>query len=235
MSQLKLGFSMQNEITEYYNQVADSYDRQRFGNSYGQTLHWEEKRILSKYLTPLKNARILDAGCGTGRFTNFATDAIDPAINMLEIARVKCPQCTFYQAEANHIPLADESLDALFAVHLFMHLDIGSIQSIFNETYRKLKPGGLFIFDIPSELRRSISQTEFKTWHCATSLSQKKVTALCGNGWKVKAVYGLSFFPLHRLPAPFRLVAFFIDILLSASPLKFLASFNFYILTKAPK
>jgi hypothetical protein len=36
------------KIIEYYNQLASEYDENRFGNSYGQFIDFQERRILNK-------------------------------------------------------------------------------------------------------------------------------------------------------------------------------------------
>ena len=117
-------------MIDYYNRIADRYDQTRFQNSYGRVLDFQERSILKRYLKPALNQRILDIGCGTGRFVNFATDAIDPSENMLRIAQIKKPECCYYQMDAQYLNFEDNSFYAAFAIHLLMHLKIETIETI---------------------------------------------------------------------------------------------------------
>ncbi|MBT6169191.1 MAG: class I SAM-dependent methyltransferase, partial [Flavobacteriaceae bacterium] len=42
---------MKKQITEYYNNLASYYDKNRFDNSYGRFINFQEIRILKKYLS----------------------------------------------------------------------------------------------------------------------------------------------------------------------------------------
>jgi len=63
---------MDREIVAYCDQLASTYDADRFANSYGQFIDRRERQIL-------KANRILDIGCCTGRLTNCATHGCEPA------------------------------------------------------------------------------------------------------------------------------------------------------------
>lgn len=75
------------DITTYYNQLAQNYDSDRFGNIYGQFLHAQERALLTRWLALLKTGSVLDLGCGTGRFLDLATHGPDASTGMLEVAR----------------------------------------------------------------------------------------------------------------------------------------------------
>ena len=76
------------KIIEYYNQLASEYDENRFGNSYGQFIDFQERRILNKIFKN-QSGKILDLACGSGRLTNFATSGADASEEMLKIAQKK--------------------------------------------------------------------------------------------------------------------------------------------------
>ena len=42
---------MKTEIIKYYDALADTYDIDRFSNSYGDYIHQQELRVLHKYLS----------------------------------------------------------------------------------------------------------------------------------------------------------------------------------------
>ena len=53
------------EIVHYYNDLANTYDQNRFDNSYGRFIVTQERKILDTLLTN-QNEQILDLDCGTG-------------------------------------------------------------------------------------------------------------------------------------------------------------------------
>ena len=69
------------EVKEYYNSIANNYDKNRFGNSYGKFIDAEERKILAKWLIGMNKETILDYGCGTGRLSEFANSGIDISEN----------------------------------------------------------------------------------------------------------------------------------------------------------
>jgi malonyl-CoA O-methyltransferase len=94
---------------------------------------------------------ILDLGCGPGDssvklkklFPKSKLIAVDISQKMLKIAKSKRPffnrfQCL--QADVSALPLADESVDLIFAHHVLAYLP--NMQAALTEWHRVLKPGG---------------------------------------------------------------------------------------------
>ena len=75
---------MKQEITQYYNDLATDYDKNRFANSYGKYIHLQETQILDKYITLNDISKNLDIACGTGRFLNYADYGIDKVVKWSE-------------------------------------------------------------------------------------------------------------------------------------------------------
>jgi 2-polyprenyl-3-methyl-5-hydroxy-6-metoxy-1,4-benzoquinol methylase len=110
------------KIIEYYNQLASEYDENRFGNSYGQFIDFQERRILNKIFKK-QSGKILDLACGSGRLTNFATSGADASEEMLKIAQKKHSEKEFFQAKSNELPFEKESFQGCLTFHFIMHLD----------------------------------------------------------------------------------------------------------------
>ena len=83
--------SRQKRVVEYYDELASRYDRHRFGNSYGAYIDAQERRILRAWLVPVKDGKVLDLACGTGRLLDLATHGLDASEAMVRIAREKHP------------------------------------------------------------------------------------------------------------------------------------------------
>lgn len=90
---------------------------------------WMDK--LRQLTTKTRVRRIVDLGCGTGRFTQALADrfdaevvAIDLSAKMLGVAReqVGSARVYFVQASAEAIPLADASVDLVFMSMVYHHL-----------------------------------------------------------------------------------------------------------------
>ncbi|AFZ16911.1 class I SAM-dependent methyltransferase [Allocoleopsis franciscana] len=216
----------------YYEDLASEYDNSRFDNSYGRYIDCQEREILSRWLGNAQTQSILDLACGTGRFLSLATAGLDLSPRMIEVARTKHPDKEFIQASASHIPIEASQYDAVFSLHLFMHLSQTKIKAIVDECYRILRPNGILIFDIPSAFRRKLISYKAEDWHGATSFSQNDIHQLCTEKWQLEELVGVNFLPIHRFPHPTRPLLLPIDKFLSHSFLKSLSSYYFVKLIK---
>uniref|UniRef100_A0A7S1WY04 Methyltransferase domain-containing protein n=1 Tax=Alexandrium catenella TaxID=2925 RepID=A0A7S1WY04_ALECA len=125
---------------------------------------------LSRHLEALglpegRGARLLELACGTGRLLTFARDswpglsvtASDLSPYYLEEARRShaywerefAPRsrgaAAFAQANAEALPFAAESFDAVISVYLFHELPAAAQDAVVAEAARVLRPGGLFV------------------------------------------------------------------------------------------
>lgn len=96
---------IKNQIHQYYNDLAKSYDENRFENSYGKYIDTQERYFLNLFFKNKKYSKVLDLGCGTGRLLNFATHGVDFSQEMLNIAQEKFPQKQLKTGEISNIPL----------------------------------------------------------------------------------------------------------------------------------
>lgn len=218
-----------NEIVKYYDNLAESYDKNRFDNPYGKFIDTQERILLDKLLTN-SDGIILDLACGSGRLLNYANYGIDASPKMIEIAKQKYKDKKIFNADAEQTPFESNSIDTIICFHLFMHLDQPKISKVLEECNRILKKNGRIIFDVPSKKRRILLNFKSNEWHGAYSTS---ISELSSNpNFKVSKTYGILFFPIHRFPKFTRKYLAKIDLLIANS---FLKEYSSYLIIELRK
>lgn len=196
--------SRKQEILKYYDELAFQYDEDRFSNTYGQFIHKQETEILKHYFRENINDQNLDLACGTGRFLDFASYGVDVSPNMVKVASDKYPSKQILLASGEQLMFEDGFFDNVYSFHLFMHLEIDKIQDILKEVHRTLKPGGKFIFDIPSQKRRKLTRYKPVSWHGGTHLDYQTIDSMTSQNWGVVSFHGIAFLPIHHIPQKIR-------------------------------
>lgn len=219
-------------LVDYYDRLASRYDTDRFGNSYGRYLDAQERRLLGRWLAPVQDRTILDLACGTGRLLEFATHGLDASENMVRLARQKHPQKDICCGLASNPSDFATRFDAIFCLHLFMHLPAPEIESVLRACFEQLQPGGLLVFDVPSANRRRLTGFRSDGWHAGTALSCREVVAMTKANWLLRATRGVLLFPIHRLPAVARQTFRPCDNLAGMTPLKHWSSYLFFCLER---
>ncbi len=201
---------MNEEIKIYYNDLASTYDSNRFNNSYGKYIDQQERVFLDVFLKTKPLDKILDLGCGTGRFLDLANFGVDISPNMIEIAKNKFPDKEIKEGSVSDIPFQDHFFDAIYSLHVIMHLDKEITSEFLKEAHQKLNAKGTLIFDFPSGKRRLATNYNAKNWHAANQFSIEEIMRMTESNWVLKDYRGILFIPIHRLPSSVR--SFFIKI-----------------------
>ena len=130
-----------------FSALAGRYDELRPAGAGWMEVAEESLRMLGQ------PARLLDVGCGTGRFAVLASErlgarvwGIDPSEEMLAQARRRegAGRVGWKLAEAEHLPFKDGWFDAAHA-HLVLHA-LRDRPAAFRELARMLQPGGRAVF-----------------------------------------------------------------------------------------
>ena len=219
-------------ILEYYNDLATSYDENRFANSYGAYIHQQEIKVLKKYLNTNEIDENIDIACGTGRFLKFAKTGVDLSPEMVKVAKQKYPEKQISVENAKSLSLENDSFKNAIAFHLFMHLNDTDLNLILKNTHRILKKEGLFIFDIPSEKRRKLTKYKAKDWHGGFQISSKTIRNITNEDWELEQFYGIGFFPIHHIPKKLRVLFRVLDSFIGKTFLKEYSSHTIYVLRK---
>jgi SAM-dependent methyltransferase len=104
---------------------------------------------------------LLDLGCGDGRTGRalFETQqpvdvGLDPWMDQLRQAADSCVYRHVDQADGHAIPYVDQHFATVFSNSVLEH--IRDVEPVLREVRRVLKPGGRFIFTVPSDAFRSM-------------------------------------------------------------------------------
>jgi ubiquinone/menaquinone biosynthesis C-methylase UbiE len=116
------------------------------------------QRVLRRMLRLTSSDRVLDNGCGNGRFAVWNADAVglmvgsDPATLYADAA---IQSIALAQADSRKLPFADDSFDKALSVDVLEHFPLDVIDAYLDETARVLRPGGRFAaFSNTKELSR---------------------------------------------------------------------------------
>lgn len=128
---------------EGYDLYADRYDKDH------DYLNTFENDVVLKMLTNLEGKKVLDIGCGTGRLIEFMRNrggkivAADTSSQMLKIVKKRFSDVETVHTDIEKMPFPDETFDVVIATFVIVHLDF--LFEAFEEVYRVLKDGGIFI------------------------------------------------------------------------------------------
>lgn len=129
-----------------YSKIASSYDEGRRLLEQNTSL-W--MNLISTYSGAGPGARVLDLGCGTGRFAvpmstqlDYRVTGVDSSPDMLEKARAKDPdgRMTWEVGNADDIRYGEASFEMVFISHLMHHVDDPS--QVVKSCHRIIADGG---------------------------------------------------------------------------------------------
>jgi len=135
--------SKQEKIQEHYDTIADVYDH-HYDQRRGRCYHTHISTYIMSALP--KGGKLLDIGCGTGLFVERYIEAggraigLDISRKMIEQAQRRCIACDYAIGTGERIPFCDNSFDAVSSLLVFSY--IKDPETMLNEVYRVLKPGG---------------------------------------------------------------------------------------------
>ncbi|NOG45259.1 MAG: class I SAM-dependent methyltransferase [Calditrichaeota bacterium] len=142
-----------------YSQLAQIYDRVMVHVNYKM---WASYVKNLYQFAEVKIEKVVDLSCGTGKHISFLLNdnnsftGADLSRKMVLAAKAnlkKNNRTSFLVNDARNIALKNQSTDVLLMLYDSINylLEDLEVESLFNEIYRVLTPGGIFIFDYVTE------------------------------------------------------------------------------------
>src|SRR5439155_21987869 len=126
--------------------------------------------------------RVLESGCGTGRWMAFfeklgnTAFGIDDSAGPLRVAREHDPGMNLARANVLFSPFRANSFDAAFSSYVAEHFEEGP-EVLFREIHRVLKPNGLFFVVVPfnNAFRRFVVNPTLRLFYALWKLRGKEL------------------------------------------------------------
>ena len=146
---------LKKNFAETYDREARDYDERRFGCACRRMVDRLQGEIALGFLSGCE--KIIEAGCGTGRFTlklaqaGHEVSAFDVSGQMLSEAREKVEgggagdRVSFALGDIEHINAADNAFDGAFTNAVIRHFP--DPQKSISELARVVRPGGIVVVD----------------------------------------------------------------------------------------
>lgn len=156
------------ELRRRYDLTAYMYDRRY------REIQQEKYEIVLANIASAN--RILDLGCGTGMLLASLekraefTVGVDMSAQMLGAARKRAAKAALVLADADHLPFADESFDAVVSVTLLQNMP--DPERTVRELARVLRPNGKAII---TSLKRKHSLEQLTAWAIAANLKPLEI------------------------------------------------------------
>jgi len=139
----------------------------------------------------IKDKKLLDVGCGTGRWTKYVSqfaktvDAVDPsrAIESAASLLTDCNNVRLSQVSVNDLPFDDNSFDFVFSLGVLHHIPDTALAM--KQCVAKVKPGGYFLtylyynFDNRGITYKSVFQLSTLLRRVVCNLPSKLKDAIC--------------------------------------------------------
>ncbi len=138
------------KIAEVYNSVAKEY-AEVFSDEHDRKP--QDREILYRFFQEAADKKpVWEFGCGPGETTQYLKNlgmeisGLDISENIIRQAGLSHPDITFKKGNILDLEFINESIGAVVSFYAIVHFSLKQVEKAFNEIFRVLKPGGLFLF-----------------------------------------------------------------------------------------
>lgn len=155
---MKASLNRRKIVAEYYDRTAEEYDNMQYFTPRQKVWDRAAKDIFLEMVGNISDKRVLDCGCGSGRFTDICTKtgayvvSLDISKKMLEVAQKKINRPLHsVRGSVFHIPFERDCFDIIVCSQVMTHLH--EYDEPLKEMYRILRKNGIIIVDIRNIFR----------------------------------------------------------------------------------
>ena len=207
-------------VIDFYRDESKVYDEKRFSKASGRYGDLAEKEIILGMVDNWEGKRVVEVGCGTGRFSiemakrGAIVTALDPAIEMLARVDEKIRNIPIkgtiklINGSGYNLPFGDNQFDGCICLNVLNHLR--DWDKVFSEIHRVVKPDGFFIMNFTNMLslyfpvalwvnlrQRSVLADVYSRWDVLFQVKKELYKA----GFNPERITGIAslpyFFPLR--------------------------------------
>jgi demethylmenaquinone methyltransferase/2-methoxy-6-polyprenyl-1,4-benzoquinol methylase len=138
---------MEETVRSVFESIQDKYDFLDSMISFGLDQYWRKKMV--RLLELRDGMHLLDCGAGTGKLTSAVSEKCPTCVmTSLDITekmfrKSLSGRTSFVVGSAEKLPFPDSSMDRIMSA--FLTRNLSSQKNYFDETFRVLKNGGLFV------------------------------------------------------------------------------------------
>jgi SAM-dependent methyltransferase len=139
-----------NSIAVEYDKVAEEYAKKLCGEHEKKP---KDREILYRFSQETEGKKpVWDLGCGPGQTTKYLKDlnveiaGMDLSEKLLEQARAIHPDIHFQKGNILDLTFANCSIAGVVAFYAIVHFSEEQVGKVFDEIFRVLLPGGVFLF-----------------------------------------------------------------------------------------
>jgi ubiquinone/menaquinone biosynthesis C-methylase UbiE len=236
--------SKDSEIVGFYEGDAEMYDADRFSTIQGIYTDRAQKQIVLSMVNSCNAKRILDLGCGTGRFSieiakqGAGVTALDPSRSMLEQMKRKKNNAEINLIHGNgyKLPFKDNIFDGVVCINVINHVTDYNI--LIREISRVLQKDGFvimtisnfFSFYLPLAVyvnitKRSVQNDVYTKWTTRAEI-KKSLTAA---GFEIDDIVGYIVFPKRHVPKLLMNMLKKLDNMCRHSPLRYIIPGSLFV------
>lgn len=164
---------MQDLRLQYDSMASDFSSQHRIGNQVNRNLF---QRMVTPYL---RGNFVLDLCCGDGVDADFYARqgayvvGLDASMQLVQKARQDYPYIKFNIGLAENLPYIDEEFDCVFSKYAIQ--TSSDIAPVFNEVYRVLRKGGVFVYLVTHPLRQFLEKNKLQTDYFVQEVVESRI------------------------------------------------------------